>query len=135
MRPRRQKQYCLQYFYFFLPAEFLILVKFNTLVKFLSIIITNIYTYIFFFIYIYIFLNKITLFTPLTIQYSTYSTGIHIYMNLTESGLCSIFPKPVLKENKGVVTQIVPKTSNNYCTFTKSCEKCALQREASLNYS
>ena len=31
-------------------------------------------------------------FTPLTIRYSLYSTGI--YMNFTESGLCTTFPKP-----------------------------------------
>ena len=75
---------------FFLPAEFLI---FNTLVKSLSIVIRIIFVHLYIYRYIFNFFYKITLFTPLTIQYAIYSTGIN--MNFTESGLCSTFPKPL----------------------------------------
>ena len=116
------------FFFLFASWIFNFSVKFNILVKFLSIIITNIYTYIFSFFF---FLNKITLFTPLTIQYSTYSTGMH--MNLTERGLCSTFPKPFWKRIKEVVTQMVPKTLI-IIVLSRILWKVCTSREASLNY-
>jgi len=61
-----------------------------------------------------IFLYKITLFTPHTLQYWIYSTGI--YMNFTEWVMQHI-SKTILKENNEVVNLILPKPSNNCCTL------------------
>ena len=93
--------------FFFLPLEFFVF----CVVSLLFFCVVSV-------IYIYIsnfFEKKNALLTPLTLQYSIYSTDI--YVNFTDSGLCSTFPKPLFKENKKVVNLILPKTSNNYFTF------------------
>ena len=126
MRPKRLKQYFLQlvisiykymdryrYFVSFCQLNF----QFSVLsrLSFLHWLSSSLLLYeLFLYIYIFLIFFKITLFTPLKIQYSIYGTGI--YMSFTEWVMQHI-SQTILKENKEVVNLILPKTSNNYCTL------------------